>query len=1636
MAKHFIQRVVIDIHDDDRPNAILLQNDMSALFRSKLQARLEAILNEFERKGEIIRIDALSIDLGTLQRQHLERDALRRFDDALRNALRNAIGTPKTPLPAAAQTHTPTQHHLQTLAYYLTHGRLPADSPQHIEINALLLQAIQTQSQLVRQQLQPLLRDRNAVYRLGYTLQRDTQSALLRLLAPQTHDRLMLGLNNVLRIYGFAAGSTAQRQLQQRVFFAYFSALQQSLLTRQSLLLTDQDLQTALQPLLPDTWQPVAQRLFSPEFSGQNPNIPNATTLATQSQSAIIDALQDPEIRYQLLEDAPTHTLDPILQKLAGSKTKALKKRLKTLLASWNIPSAYRPQLETHAWSLTLLYLADRTHLAKLKLSELEQHLTESLTQFSHFVRWRNDQKPPATDWTAVTRPDATFPDLTALQQALQHTVRPTRSAQAFARWSQQLTSLQQALAAQLLTIAGIAPDGSQPFGEWLLAQQRRWTTAMQRPLPRPDTPDAASDTPKAEAMSPTHAQDTSQLPFGESWWAALDKQAAAFAERPPQSLTKALQPLNDYLAQWLNPATATPTPDQIARAHTFTRTLSQTWTRLAGIAQAINATAIKAAIQAVQKALHTASNTPPETPPDWKPVHQALAQLRHQLSQSTESGQWLASLATLTESIEQVLATWSRRATVEGTPHLAASRPFPTWELPTEQAEQATFAERPKEALTAAITPLIDRLTQWLSPPAGTTTTEVAHALTQSMAQTWAQLIPLSYAASPPAIQTTLKALGAALQTAVATPRNSIPDLAPVRDWLATLPLQTREWADGERWFQVLATFAERLEQVIDAWTALSETSADAPLWTAQELLTLIEQAQATVYAQARPWQQSTWAEAIAPLVEALQRQQNTPDTLLHPDNQSILQRASDTVSALLQTLPAPVEEARGVSTTQERALARSALEVIEAFLQRGYVSEQLPDINAVLTYVATHEPERLRNLLQRIGRETAVQQRLKTALQSDTQQLLVELLAPQGVETWTWASQLPQAAYAQWVAAALHSILAFRRMEAPFVAALWMEQQADEAKALAQLQAVAPPDNPLLTPLLQWYDATQAPQEEAFEAWAGDQAQAYLLRGLTHQNWQTTLSEAWLRAGLDHELARPDARERWRKMRLHDQPTQQLDRLVVTLQEGQRNRLLHLFFADTVGFLATLVMALQDQMEDTQAWQAVVRAAFQQPEGQTHTGRLLELSIRHAAQLQRRKTSEVIEALQATTDAHAADSPRFKPLQQLLRHLPQQLTPFADKAAPKPPTAEVSNASQWRSVLDYLRYGQATRPDESVKLLTTWVKSAEAEAIDFWRVSLRRLYRERTRMWQQQLDVDAKLVTALTYQLQPLARRDWNTYLHDLSLHLDNSTLQSAILQRIADLPHWDSAAKLAERVAVTAVQAIAQAQNRSVVAVWEEWEAALRDSNTRSNLAKIAKRQLLQVQRAPNVAAIAPQEVVAPPPTKPVKVDTTIYTEQAGVILLWVFFPHLYTMLELTENRAFKDLPSTLKALYLLYYTATGREQPQEFQLALEKILCALPLDHPVGMGVELTENERAACDQLVQAALNRWQKLKNTTVAGFRASFLTRSGRLTKTAKGWSLTVEQKPFDLLLKSLPWGIAIVRFPWMEEPVYIDWV
>lgn len=160
-----------------------------------------------------------------------------------------------------------------------------------------------------------------------------------------------------------------------------------------------------------------------------------------------------------------------------------------------------------------------------------------------------------------------------------------------------------------------------------------------------------------------------------------------------------------------------------------------------------------------------------------------------------------------------------------------------------------------------------------------------------------------------------------------------------------------------------------------------------------------------------------------------------------------------------------------------------------------------------------------------------------------------------------------------------------------------------------------------------------------------------------------------------------------------------------------------------------------------------------------------------------------------------------------------------------------------------------------------------------------------------------------------------------------------------------------------------------------------------------------------------------------------------ENAGLCLLAPYLPGFFSRLGFTEGGQFKTAVLAHRALYLLQYLVNGRQKNLEFTLQLNKLLCGIGIEEPVGKYKRLSPAERAEADDLLLSVIANWPALKSTSIQGFRSSFLQRKGILTLKGMAWVLQVERKGFDLLLDSLPWTFNLIKAPWMSKMLEVEW-
>lgn len=164
-----------------------------------------------------------------------------------------------------------------------------------------------------------------------------------------------------------------------------------------------------------------------------------------------------------------------------------------------------------------------------------------------------------------------------------------------------------------------------------------------------------------------------------------------------------------------------------------------------------------------------------------------------------------------------------------------------------------------------------------------------------------------------------------------------------------------------------------------------------------------------------------------------------------------------------------------------------------------------------------------------------------------------------------------------------------------------------------------------------------------------------------------------------------------------------------------------------------------------------------------------------------------------------------------------------------------------------------------------------------------------------------------------------------------------------------------------------------------------------------------------------------------------EIPLTTEKAGLILLNPFLARFFTGAKLVN--ADNEITDIGKASMLLHFLATGTETVTDVELTLEKICLGIPLDTIINYQTPLTEEDKALCEELLQAVIQHWSILKNSTANTLRDMFLKREGNLTLKEDSVKLVVERFAQDILLDKIPWNISLFRLKWMDKMMNVEW-
>ncbi|MBP1652233.1 MAG: hypothetical protein H6Q26_2390, partial [Bacteroidetes bacterium] len=163
--------------------------------------------------------------------------------------------------------------------------------------------------------------------------------------------------------------------------------------------------------------------------------------------------------------------------------------------------------------------------------------------------------------------------------------------------------------------------------------------------------------------------------------------------------------------------------------------------------------------------------------------------------------------------------------------------------------------------------------------------------------------------------------------------------------------------------------------------------------------------------------------------------------------------------------------------------------------------------------------------------------------------------------------------------------------------------------------------------------------------------------------------------------------------------------------------------------------------------------------------------------------------------------------------------------------------------------------------------------------------------------------------------------------------------------------------------------------------------------------------------------------------------IRINNAGLVLLHPFFYTYFNRLQLLQNGKFVDSKAQQRAIRLLQLLVDGRTDHAEHELVLNKILCNYPLEQPLTPDIEITQLEKELAVQLINAAIQQWEKMRNSSVDSFRASFLQREGLVWQAQDAWFQKVTPRGYDIILQTLPWSFGMIKTSWTDKFFYTEW-
>jgi len=803
---------------------------------------------------------------------------------------------------------------------------------------------------------------------------------------------------------------------------------------------------------------------------------------------------------------------------------------------------------------------------------------------------------------------------------------------------------------------------------------------------------------------------------------------------------------------------------------------------------------------------------------------------------------------------------------------------------------------------------------------------------------------------------------------------------------------------------------------------------------------------------------------EQQKPLNEELQKQQKEQQKSLNEELQKQQKEQQKSLNEELQKQQKeqqkPLNEELQPITTNKIEESKPQIiqlnyrpeDILEIYLLNGYFIQPMESHEILLINLLDNQPRQLRILLTRIGKSTTIIQRLINNISIETLQRLTYSIVTKPLFINTLEKNLTTPQTINLYQIAIRHQLKYGQVESTFLFSEFVDNWTDELNLEAFVQSLSDDlkaiDDTYYLPMIEDYLASVVvinPIEKEEEEEYFVNATRFLdfltqfIENPTNNWWSKNLTRTEFNRHFQ-EVAHyyPDAV----KTAFYKIMAQKNAATILTdlLEEENLILLMNLVEPNMFGYISTIILTFNDFMSSIESWELTLVAYSNTPKPLNVNIFTQQAYLRFAKKTGQTQ-SEIQQALLEYAEKQIQlKQHRFQALKQIIlndirfKQQPEILTEPASVDLPE--TANQPFDSNIEIISYYLKYN--TLPKEyqhftEADIIRT-IKLQGIKNLNILKIALRKILDNPT--YSKRLTtLPEPIITTLIQTLQPKVGLKILPFLEDLKQVIDHKTLIISILRVVNEITILTHKAGFVQHFIVSMVEILSNTTNQTTQESLKSIIEAMSDKPQQSNIVKQLRRVLARMNKQADEVTVDDKPVaVVEKPITPLK-DTAIYIDYAGVAILNVFFPHLFKMFDLTEKRKFKDLESACRAAYMIHYIATGNPTPLEHQLILSKIMCGIPIEQPINSIIVLTEEEKEACNQLIKAGINRWKKMQNASVEGFRNSFLKREGKLVKISKGWTLSVEQKTFDLILKTLPWGFSMIRFGWMEDTIYVEW-